>query len=207
MTNNIDAMFIDWNGTLSNSVFWEHLKKSDNETFTQIRNQLFNESCETVNLWMMGKKNYEDIVDEISFTTGINASFILDELAISCRNIKLISDEIISLVASIRGRGIKVVIATDNMDVFDKYTVPALGLNNIFDDILNSYNLGAFKSEEDADGNLLFFNNWLNKNGIKIENTVLIDDSIKSKNFFENKGMRFMPINNEYSVIDYLKEI
>ena len=66
---------------------------------------------------MMGKKNYEDIVDEISFTTGINASFILDELAISCRNIKLISDEIISLVASIRGRGIKVVIATDNMDV------------------------------------------------------------------------------------------
>ena len=57
-------------------------------------------------------------------------------------------------------------IATDNYDVFDKWTVPALSLDNLFDDILNSYNLKALKPELEINDFSPFFSKYLKDHNV-----------------------------------------
>ena len=76
----------------------------------------------------------------------------------------------------IRENGIKVVLATDNMDTFERWTVPALELEPLFDGILTSVYCGALKSEIQGDYSP-FFDHYLKQNRVRPTEAILIDDS------------------------------
>jgi FMN phosphatase YigB (HAD superfamily) len=82
----------------------------------------------------------------------------------------------IDTVRAIRRSGVLVALATDNMDTFTRWTVPALGLGTLFDAILDSASLGTLKDDL-TDGQSRFFGPWLSANGIAPAEAVLVDDS------------------------------
>lgn len=63
------------------------------------------------------------------------------------------------------------------MDSFPRWTVPALTLTEMFDDILDSFTLKAMKGDFDETGKSMFFSDYLSKNNILPGESVLIDDS------------------------------
>jgi FMN phosphatase YigB (HAD superfamily) len=77
---------------------------------------------------------------------------------------------------AIREQGIKVVLATDNMDAFCRWTVPAMHLGGIFDAILDSASLGVLKDDL-VGGRSPFFGPWLSDQRIAPSEAVLVDDS------------------------------
>jgi FMN phosphatase YigB (HAD superfamily) len=90
---------------------------------------------------------------------------------------QLISENSLNLVTALRSKGIKVVIATDNMDTFHRWTVPSLRLDSYFDHILSSFELRALKADTDEQGRSLFFTSYLKSNAIDPGESLLLDDS------------------------------
>ena len=200
------VLFVDWNRTLSNSLFWGHLQVNKPEDFAKIERWLFKKNPQIINLWMRGEEDVKSILSAMEQDTSLPENYLLNELEKSCKSMEFIFHECLEIISLIRSKGIKVVLATDNMDVFNQYTVPALNLQNHFDDILSSFSLKCLKTDEDEKGNLKFFEVWLFENRIPIKNAALIDDSVKHKEFFEAKGLSFLPVNDDLSVLDHLKK-
>ena len=206
-----EAVFVDWDGTLSDSRFWDRWRDDPEraEKYGKIQNALF----ETVTgkrmlkFWMTGFWDYKQILTYVNESTGVSYGELENELRYSAENMKLIDDKVLDQVRQLRDIGKQVVIATDNMDTFDLWTVPALELNDHFDDILNSSSVKLLKgaaSPFGAKGS--FFSRYLKQMSIAPENTVLIDNSRSAKSV-EGAGMNFMHVNNRHSLSDHLSTI
>ena len=190
-------VFLDWNGTISGSKFWGHLEVDSHprhDLFTKIQDILFGEQRKNLEPWMRGQTNAEDIVRQLSQRINLPYELIFDELIKSCRTMEFSTTRLVELVKQIQNMGIKVVIATDNMDTFVRWTIPALGLRDIFDDILDSYTLKVLKRDFDQTGKNLFFSDYLNKNHIQFSECVLVDDSEDKNNLISNTGIIYRRI-------------
>lgn len=202
------VIFIDWNKTLSNSRFWEQLENPEhkhNLIHEKIIKSLFVENKDLVNPWMQGKLTAEDICKIISENTGIEDEIIFEELAESARNMKFASEEIPDLIKKLRSKGIKVVIATDNMDTFIRFTVKSMNLEVLFDEILNSYELKAVKGDF-KDGKSLFFDDFIKRNNLSYAETVLLDDSTSNSDPLTQLGMQTVQITSPEDLIYNLKK-
>ena len=118
-----------------------------------------------------------DIVRQLSESTGYPAELILADLRESCETMRLMSEAVLPLVDRLRERGVRCFIATDNMDTFTAFTVPALGLADRFDDILNSFEKGMLKQDGTDGVRIPFFDEYLSLHGLRHDEAVLIDDS------------------------------
>ena len=177
---NYNYLFIDWYKTLSASVFWEPFKDDDHpyhRLYEPIQKVLFRESFDVLNNWMRGYLTSEDVVEQVCKEFHFEPEMMLKELILSCQNMRLMSENTLHLITEIRSRGVKVIIATDNMDTFQRWTVPSLSLDAYFDDILSSSELGALKSDTDEQGRSLFFTPYLKSNEIGAGESLLLDDS------------------------------
>ncbi len=201
------VILIDWNLTLSDSLFWGPLKYQDPQLFKTIETCLFNKNADLICPWMRGAYSTPDILRRLSGDLGLDYDFLENELIKSCQNMTFLQPEILTQIAELRARGYQCVIATDNMDVFARYTVPALSLDRHFDAVLSSSELGCLKIDRDEDGKLHFFQPWLDQQGIEITQAILIDDSIKHKNFFESQGLKFWGIQKGRNVQHYLERL
>jgi FMN phosphatase YigB (HAD superfamily) len=94
---------------------------------------------------------------------------------------KLISDEVHNLILGIKAKGIRVAIATNNTDSFTRWTVPSLGLDVLFDNVLNSFDLGGLKWDVGDKGQSIFFACFLQQYGIDSGESMLIDDNAGTK--------------------------
>jgi FMN phosphatase YigB (HAD superfamily) len=128
---------------------------------------------------------------------------LMTELQYSCENMNFIEDNVMTLIQQIRNKGMAVVIATDNMDTFSRWTAPALKLDKLFDDILLSVDRGALKTDTDADGTSAFFNHFFLSTGIKPKESLLIDDSRNNK-AVERFGMNFQHVSNSEPLSTHL---
>ncbi len=90
-------------------------------------------------------------------------------------------------------QGTRVVVATDNMDAFRRFTIPAMRLEEWIDDFLISCELGILKNDC-LDGQLLFFAPFIKANGFTYSDAVLLDDSGDPTGMFERAGLRVIPI-------------
>lgn len=201
------VIFIDWNGTISHSRFWEHLEDPshpNNSYFKPVTESLFVKHRSIISDWMLSKLTIEDICKLIAEDTNLDYEIILKEFIESCQNMKYISDELPDLIRKLQSKGIKCVIATDNMDSFDRFTVPSMNLTELFDGILNSYSLKSFKYNV-VDKELPFFEEYLSDNNLKYSNVVLIDDSIDRAGFYEANGFKIINVNKDYTLIEVLK--
>ena len=120
-------VFIDWNGTLSDSKFWDSIPSLD--LFEKIQKSLFVKNKHFIKDWMRGKTQSEKIVESISNDIEEDAAFIFSELKKSCEQMKFASERTLPLISELRRKGSKVLIATDNMDTFKRWTAPTLKLN------------------------------------------------------------------------------
>lgn len=125
---------------------------------------------------MRGQLTSEEVVAYVCRGSNLDPDLVLQELAFSCQQMRLVSEEIPTYVASLQAQGLQVVIATDTMDTFPRWTVPSLGLRMVLDDILCSSELKALKEDTGQEGQSLFFDEYLQVHQIGWGEGLLLDD-------------------------------
>lgn len=200
------VIFIDWDKTLSISKFWGHLNHSNQPLAEKLQTSLFVNLKPLINPWMRGEFTSEEIMRRVSSDSKIGFNKALLEFTKSCKSMKLVSDEIYALTSRLRSSGIKVVIATDNMDSFTRWTIPSLRLEDKFDAILNSFDLRALKKDTDNKGNSLFFKTFLEKHRILKGESLLVDDG-DEKRKFRDFGIEYRKIEPVVGLVPELKRV
>lgn len=185
------VVFVDWYQTLSYSLFWEQLQDPyciNHKYFEVITKWLFVENQKLIEPWMRSETNMETVLLSMSNETSISYEYLFNELKQSCENMTICLPDIANIVYSLQAKGIKVVIATDNMDTFRTFTVPALKLDEMFDDILVSNEQGALKDQPEPKGEILFFDEFLDKNKMTYSDAILLDDSLDLSRKYKQLG-------------------
>lgn len=166
------AIFLDFNNTLSSSRFWE-----GTPFYETCQELMFGPLKSQLQPWMRGQLVAEDFVTQFAALSGHRHSDLLKSLMFSARQMQFDHPMIPDLVQKLRARGTQVFIATDNMDTFIRWTVPAMRLEQLFDGILDSYRIKALKEDFEPDGTSRFFQSYLVAHSIRAEECLLIDDS------------------------------
>lgn len=208
MRKNIKALFIDWNKTLSNSLFWSQLKDKNhlyNNYHKTIIKWLFEKNVDLFDPWMRGSITSEQICKKIARENNLDWEVVYGTLRESCENMSLNSPEIINLVEKIRQKGIKVIIATDNMDTFRKFTISGLGLDKVFDDFLISCELKVLKYET-KEKEIPFFDPFLKANNWRYNEVILIDDSKDRSGVYNKLGFEIILVKKQFDLLDYLRK-
>ncbi|HEY4486325.1 MAG TPA: hypothetical protein VJB70_01150 [Candidatus Paceibacterota bacterium] len=175
------ALFVDFDGTLCHDKFWRSLEPALQE---KIQEYLFGVDQEIVNDWMRGVYTSEDIHQKLVEDLKINYEFLWNIFVEDCRTM-FVEKSVLGKIAKLRDRYITVLI-TDNMDCFDRFTVPALGMDACFDYIVNSYNEKMSKNDN---GGKLFLDISARIGGMLPE-SILIDNSPKTCEIFQKLGGR-----------------
>jgi FMN phosphatase YigB (HAD superfamily) len=187
-------------------LFWSQLSDSSHKYhkyFKKITKTVFNSDVNLVEDWMRGNYSAEHIAEIININTGLDQSIIFDELKKSCENMQFVSSKISQLITSIRKKGIKVGIATDNMDTFLRFTVPAMNLSNLFDDFLVSSSLGFLKKDH-KNSKPYFFQKFLIEKKLDYSDLLLIDDSSDINELYEKVGLKVLNIKNSKNLENIL---
>jgi hypothetical protein len=175
------CLFVDWHLTLSTSVFWEQFSDPahpQHRLLAFMQAALFTPmGVETwVIPWMRGVFTSEEVMVGVCRGTDFDPDFALQALQSSCQQMRLVSEAIPRCIRDLQAKGLRVVIATDNMDTFHRWTVPGLRLPALFDDILSSWQLRALKEDRRQDGQSLFFADYLQAHQIGWGESLLLDD-------------------------------
>lgn len=208
MVSMYKTIFVDWDGTLSNSRFWERWSKDPDQQsqYTLIQKVLFQDAHDLIQDWMLGFRSTAFVVGYLADRTGLSYEELIKELQYSSEHMEFIEQNSIDKIQDIREKGMKVVIATDNMDTFRHWTMPALRIDDLFDGALISDTCGAFKFQSDENNTSLFFNHYLTQNNLKPGETVLIDNSTNNK-VVEKFGIDFLHVNQENSLAFHLAQL
>ena len=172
-------IFLDWDGTLSSGRFWSSLDEADSNL---IQDNLFIGNQSLVREWMMGKVTSEDVCLWLSLQTGLEYDRLFKTLVADCGTMKI--DPPTKNVLAQFSTGVKLILITDNMDCFTRFTIPTTNLNEIFHDIFNSSDIGRLKKE----GRGKTFLDAAKKHETQIEDCILIDDSSKTCELFRSLG-------------------
>jgi len=202
----IKALFIDWNKTLSQSLFWSQLAEQNHpyHHYYQIINSwLFEKNSQLLEPWMRGSLTAEWICQKLAAENDLEWTVVFETLKESCAQMSLCSLEIIDLIKKIRQRNIKVVVATDNMDTFRRFTINGLSLENIFDDFLISCELKMLKYDT-KNQRIPFFEPFLKNNKLSYNEVELLDDSIDKSGIYEKLGFKINLVENSDDLIRYL---
>ena len=202
----IKVVFIDWHKTLCSRVFFQFIKRRNKKLFDKLEHRLFEEMPLAKFIdWMKGLVNKEEIIKELC-QDDLNISTVSKIFQASCEKMKLDRPEYKKWIKRIRDKGKKVVIATDNVDAFEEYTVPALKLTKHFDAILCSSSLKYLK--HDSKGKkLLFFHDFLRNNNIKYEEAILLDHDEELIRFCKKFKMQGRIISSPEDMLHSLMEI
>jgi FMN phosphatase YigB (HAD superfamily) len=177
LTMDVRVVFVDWHKTLSTSLLWEQrsgCRPSPGDS-ARVERYVFSRA-ELLPQWMLGEVAAEDVCTSAAGRLGLAAADLLADLKRGCSRMKFDDLASVDALRAIREQGIKVVLATDNMDTFPRWTVPALQLHGIFDAILDSASLGVLK--DDLVGGLSpFFGPWLSDQRVLPSEAVLVDDT------------------------------
>lgn len=207
--NNYKLIFFDWNKTFSYSLFWSQLadpKHERHDWHKNIVNFVFVENKHLIDDWMRAKFDEKYVAKLIFKELGYSEKLILKDLAESCQNMQLVSDEAYDLVTQIRKQGTKCVIATDNMDTFLKYTKPALRLEDYFDDFLVSFENEILKFDVVGDS-IPFFDDYLKRNKLTYGDVLLIDDCIDKSGTYDKLGFKVLQIFNQDDFLERLRRL
>ncbi len=179
-------IFVDYNGVLSYDPFWKSLldeKHELNSYLQDIEHYLFKENFHIVIDWMVGKYNSEDIHRLLSDTFNIHYHSFFETFVRDCEQM-VISTSILEKLKPLK-KEFTLILATGNMDSFDRFTLPKHRyLLDIFDEIHNSYNLGILKTTNEGE----YFKRVCKKYNVNPANSYLIDDSQSTCQVFNNLG-------------------
>ncbi|MCU0652695.1 MAG: hypothetical protein MUD10_00350 [Candidatus Pacebacteria bacterium] len=192
------ALLVDFDGVLCCDRFWHSLGEGD---YGRIDDFVFGNGGAVAYDWMLGKFTSEQICEKIAKGLGMDYAILWDGLMRDCRNMA-VAKENLAKIDSLRG-GYTAALVTVNMDCFDRFTVPALGLGRYFDHILNSFNEGMLK-HGDYKG---LIDVALARTGANYSGSIMIDDSENACREFEACGGRALKVEGEKCLgfwLDYL---
>ena len=202
-----EVVFVDWDGTLSTSRFWGHWTNEPKKAshYGRIQRDFFLAQPNVLEAWMRGQYDAESIVRQIATDTGLEPDLLMTGLRESCVQME-VDARALELLGRLREQGTKTVIATDNMDTFTRWTVPALGLTDYCDEVLNSHSLRALKKDKRANGTSAFFADYFKRTNNNPARTLLIDDSPRNA-VVEDFGMRFSRVSPDAPVASILETL
>lgn len=204
-------MFIDWNGTLSPTNFWSQLEQSkkqkDRYLFKTWADTMFVNHKDKIVPWMKGEYRSEDILFLVSKETKTDFKTILKEFITGCERMEYSSPNIPNLVKNLRDKSVAVIIATNNMDSFTRWTVPYMKLDTLFDEILNSFYLKAMKHDLDENGRSLFFRGFFDKYNIEPTDCIFVDDGEDKLGVISNLGINYRRVDAANTLEQELRNI
>lgn len=191
----MNTLFVDFHGTICHDNFWRSLAEQD---FRRVQKAHFEIKASLVNEWMRGEHTSEEINRFIAERTGLAYDLLWQTFVHDCKSMR-VSLELLSVIKLLRDTH-RIVLITDNMDCFDRFTVPDLSLNTVFDGIANSYNHGCLKTEKNGET----FTKYL---WGTIADAILVDDSKASCQFFEELGGTSYEVTKAQPAISHLQEL
>lgn len=169
--------------------------------FAIVQKTLFGEDNSLVVEWMLGKKTAEEVNTILAKKLQVPFSDLWEVFVDDCETMKVKSSTL-DRINNLRSDYTTILI-TGNMDSFTRFTVPALQLDTYFDAIINSADVGSLKSDSSG----AQFLETVNKYSTKITCSLLIDDSEKICNIFENIGGKSLHISSENTIDKYLSQL
>lgn len=204
----LKVVFIDWYGTLTSRLFFSKLKEEDPLLFEKIDNKIFDKDSMHWHLaWARGILNQNDIAEIIEKEGIVDSKRMLEIFSENSREQKPDHLEIFEVIDRLRAKGIKVVLATDNWDVFCKYTIPALKLKKRFDEVISSSDISCLKRDINGAGRLMFFEEYLKNHHFSYAEAVLIDDSQINYEACQKCGLPFRQVNSTIETLEFLRYI
>jgi FMN phosphatase YigB (HAD superfamily) len=198
-------LFVDFNGVISYDNFWKELEDKThplNSYHHLIENFLFKEKPEIIKDWMLGKYTSEEVHEILNIAVGVPYLDLFEIFERGCRNID-VSTSVLEKIQELR-KNYYCILATGNMDSFDRFTLPSnLILKESFDEIDNSYNLGIFKTTNNGQ----YFLDKARILSVEISNCVLVDDSARVCEVFENLGGRALRSYGVEQVVENLERL
>ena len=192
----LKAVFVDWFGTLSESRFFEHWSAPNHprrKAFDSLQAWWFDAASQPfLDEWLTGGRTCDHFVEAMSGLFVLSQAEVEAELMEGFRHWTLLEPETKPLLAALRQKGVRVVLATENVDACIRWAVPDLGLDDAFDAVLSSHELRALKHQTDESGRSRFFGDYLQAQRIGPGESVLIDDSAHLKTVVEAFGIRFL---------------
>lgn len=173
------TLIIDFDGTLCHDKFWRSLPPSQIEV---IQKFLFDKDKNIVQKWMLGEYTSEQINELVAKELQVEYEELWDVFVSDCKTM-FVQKDVLEKINLLRDKYF-VCIVTDNMDCFDRFTVPSLELTNYFDDIINSYNEKVSKKEKGGE----LYVRVVQTNGSDISESILIDDSKEACDLFKARG-------------------
>ena len=198
MGKNKNIIFIDFNGVISYKNFWFSMEKDNPIIYEKINEFLFGENIQIVKDRMLWKYQSEEICRFLSDNLDVDYNYIYDTLVEDCKNIDL-SIRIREILNELK-KYYYIVLVTDNMDSFTKFTVKNnLDYFDVFDSIFNSADEWYFK----VDAYLKYINYY----NSKVELSYLIDDSARNCEKFSELWWKVINIKGEEQVVGNLDMI
>jgi FMN phosphatase YigB (HAD superfamily) len=125
-----------------------------------------------------------DINRLISEATGVPFDKLTDLFIESVRRMR-VNSTLTQYALSLKQKGIKIALVTNNMDIFNEITIPEKGLADVFPVIVNSFDDKRMK--HDDNGKL--FDIAMEKLGLdSYKGVCLVDDSLSNCALFSARG-------------------
>lgn len=191
-------LFIDFDGTICHSKFWRSLAP---EEYEKVQKLLFSGDFAFVNDWMRGKHTSEEVNKLVAEAIGLPYKQVWEIFVNDCKTM-VVNTETLEDINSLRNK-YRVVLVTGNMDCFSRFTKLALNLENYFDDVINSYDTGALKTDNEGK----FFREYASQFDTSLEECYVIDDSEKVCKVFSNLGGMVFRVTAENDVTKHLKQL
>lgn len=182
------TVFVDFHGTICNDRFWRSL--SDEQQLA-LQAFLFEKNGHLVDEWMRGLHTAEAINEIIAAELDISYDLVWAVFVADCRSMH-ISPGILSRLRQLRPLA-NIVLMTGNMDSFTRFTAPALGLDEYFDAISNSFDEGRLKTDDGGS----IFGQYASRYGTPIEKCVVIDDAEDVCAVFTDLGGKALQVTGE----------
>lgn len=190
-------IFIDFDGTICFDYFW---RSAPEEIKKIIGKFLFQDNTYLLEDWMRGQKSSEDINQIISDNCNLDYNMIWSYFIKDCENMYIPEDILDALSACKKNNTL--ILITDNMDCFNRFTINKLKLLNYFHYIFNSYDYGVLKDDPLPKG---LFKKVIDLNGFDIQKSVLLDNSQKNCDLFNQLGGSSFLIKDKQDVVSILK--
>lgn len=176
------AVIWDFDGVWSKDRFYKSLEVGYPKVWNYIHFNIWGENDrDLVDKWMRAELNMNDINKIISKDTGINYDLLTKTFLDDVKTMK-IENRHRAIAESLKNKGVKIGLVTNNMEVFSTITEPRLGFKELFNNnVFNSFDYKMLKAEG-------LFDVALKKMGSDYQETLLIDDSARARTAFETKG-------------------
>lgn len=190
-------IFVDFDGTICFDYFWQSAPEEIKGTIGKF---LFQDNTFLLEDWMRGQKSSEDINKIISERCDLDYNMIWEFFVKDCENM-YIPEDILTALSSCKKNNTLILI-TDNMDCFNRFTKKQLKLSEYFHYIFNSYDYGILKDDPLQKG---LFRKIVDMYKFDIQKSVLLDNSQKNCDLFSQLGGSSFLVKDKRDVVSIFK--